>query len=97
MWGRALRLVGVEDVDASLPSAVDGSSLEHEIRATLEPRVGGFGLDRDAIAPDLDLPFAQPLDATRLEAHRGQTQRDACAPVLLDRASALDQSRGRCE
>jgi hypothetical protein len=38
MWGRALRLIGVEDVDGSLPCAVDGSSVEHEVRAALERR-----------------------------------------------------------
>ena len=38
MWGRALRLIGVEDVDGPLPCAVDGSSVEHEVRAALERR-----------------------------------------------------------
>jgi hypothetical protein len=56
MWGRALRLVRVQDVDGSLPGAVDGSSVEHEVRAALGSRVGRLDLDRDAIAPDLDLP-----------------------------------------
>ena len=41
MWRRAVRLVGVEDVDGSLPCAVDGSSVEHEVGAAL---VGGFVL-----------------------------------------------------
>src|SRR4051794_26852143 len=97
MWGRVLRLVGVEDGDGPLPCARDGWSVEHEVCAALEPRVGGLARDRDAIAPDLDLPCTQPLDAPCLEAHRGQAQGDACAPVLLNRLSALNQSCNRCE
>jgi hypothetical protein len=92
-----MRLVGVEDVDGSLPGAVDALSVEHEVRAALESRLTGLGLDADAIASDLDLPSAEPLDAPRLVTHRGEAEGDACAPVLLDRPSALDQSCGRCQ
>src|SRR5688572_30024065 len=97
MWGRAVRLVGVEDIDDALPCAVDGLSVKREVGAALEPRLGGLGLDHEAIAPDLDLPCTQPFDAPRLEAHGGQAHGDAGAPVLLDRLSALDHSCDRCQ